>query len=113
MSAGPPAKDHPLAADDRALHPGWGLIEFQASIGADEFAVRFVRAGEDGKGACERLVHKLAFASLGERTRECTVTYAKEDNPRPVEVWRLDAPSREALREIMPDGVLGPSAWKD
>src|SRR3954452_9396664 len=112
MSPEARAKDRPLASDDPALHPGWGLLEFLASIGADEFAVRFMYAGDDGKGACDRLARKLAFASLGERMRECTVTYAEESNPRPVQVWRLDAPSREALREIMPDGVLGSSASK-
>jgi hypothetical protein len=113
MSPETPAKDRPLASDDPTLHPGWELLDFLASIGADEFAVRLMYAGDDGKASCDRLVQKLAFASLGARTRECTVTYAKESNPRLVEVWRLDAPGREALREIMPDGVLGSSAWKD
>jgi len=113
MSPEAPAKDHPLAPDDPALRPGWELLDFLASIGADEFAVRFMCAGDDGKAPCEQLEQKLAFASLGERPRECTVTYAKESNPRPVEVWRLDARSRDALREIMPSGVLGSSAWMD
>ena len=113
MSREAPAKNRPLASDDPALHPGWGLLDFLTSIGADEFAVRFVYAGDDGKGACDRFARKLAFASLGERPRECTVTYAKEGNPRPVEVWRLDARGREALREIMPDGLFCPGARKD
>ena len=113
MSPEPPAKDRPLASDNPALHPGWELLDFLASIGADEFAVRFMYAGDNGKGACDRLLARLAFASLGERTRECTVTYDKESNPRPVKVWRFDAPAREALREVMPDGVLGSSAWSD
>src|SRR6185503_1021032 len=104
MSPEAPGKDRPLASDDPALHPGWELLDFLASIGADEFAVRFMYAGDDGKSACDRLARRLAFASLGVRTRECTVTYAKESNPRPVEVWRLDAPAREALRGIMPAG---------
>jgi hypothetical protein len=108
-----PAKDRPLASDDLALHPGWDLLEFLGSIGADQFAVRFMYAGDDGKGACDRLVRKLGSTPRGERARECTATYANESNPRPVEVWPLDAPGREALREIMPDGVLGPSTWKD
>jgi hypothetical protein len=113
MSPEAPAKDRPLSSDDPVLHPGWELLDFLASVGADEFAVRFMHAGDDGKDPCDRLVGKLAFASLGERTRECTVTHAKESNPRPVEVWRFDARGREALREIMPEGVLGSSAWKD
>jgi hypothetical protein len=113
MSPEAPAKDRALASDDPVLHPGWELLDFLALIGADEFAVRFMYAGEDGKAPCDRLVQRLALASLGERTRECTVTYDKESNPRSVEVWRLDAPGRAALREIMPDGVLGSSAWKD
>jgi hypothetical protein len=112
MSPEAPAKDRPLAPDDPGLHPGWQLLEFLASIGADEFAVRFLYAG-DAKAACDPLAHKLPFASLGERTRECTVTYAKESNPRPVEVWRLDSKAVRALREIMPDGVLGSNKWRD
>lgn len=108
-----PAKDRPLATDDPALHPGWHLLEFLALIGADEFSVRFMYTGDEGKGPCDRLVQKLAFASLGDRTRECTVTYANESNPRPVEPWRFDPAGREALREIMPNGVLGSSEWKD
>ena len=113
MSPEAPATDRPLASDDRALHPGWELLEFLASIGANEFSVRFMYAGDNGKSACDRLVRKLASSSLGEHTRECTLTYAKEGNPRPVEVWCLDASGREALLEIMPDGVLGSSAGKD
>ncbi|HEY2589062.1 MAG TPA: hypothetical protein VGI81_25185 [Tepidisphaeraceae bacterium] len=113
MSPEAPAKDHPLASDDPALHPGWELLQFLASVGADEFAVRFMYAGEAGKGACDRLKQRLTFASLGTRTRECTVAYAKESNRRPVEVWRFDPPGREALRDVMPDGVLGSTAWTD
>ena len=113
MSPEAPAKDRPLASDDPALRPGWKLLDFLASIGADEFAVRLMYAGDDGKGPCNQLSRMLAPSSLGEQTRECTVTYAKESNPRPIEVWRLDASSRDALREIMPDGILGSSAWKD
>jgi hypothetical protein len=110
MSPEAAAKDRPLASDDRALHPGWELLDFLASIGADEFAVCFMYVGDDGKTPCDQLGQKLAFASLGKRPRECTVTYAKESSPRSVEVWRLDARSRDALREIMPNGVLGSSA---
>jgi hypothetical protein len=108
-----PANKRPIAPDDPALHPGWQILEFLASIGADEFAVRFMYSGDEGKEACDRLVRRLEFASLGNRTRQCTVTYAKECNPRPVKVWRLDPTSLEALREIMPDGVLGSGEWKE
>lgn len=113
MSSKAPDNNRPIDSGDRALHPGWDLLEFLASIGADEFTVRFMYAGEEGKAACARLVQKLAFASLGKRTRECTVTYANQSNPRPVDVWRFDAAGREALREVMPGGVLGSTAWKD
>jgi hypothetical protein len=113
MSPEAPAKDRSFASDDRALRPGWQLLEFLASTGADEFAVRFMHAGDDGKDACDRLVERLAFASIGKRTRECTVTYDGESNPRSVEVWHFDPPGRQALRQIIPDGVLGSSAWKD
>jgi hypothetical protein len=113
MSPEAPAKDRPLPFDDPALHPGWKLLDFLASIGADEFAVRFMYAGDDGKDACDRLARKFEFVPLGERTRECTVSYANESNPRPIDVWRLDAPACETLREVMPEGILGSSAWKD
>jgi hypothetical protein len=105
MSPEAPAKVRRIASDDPALHPSWPLLEFLLSIGADEFAVRFIYCGAEGKAACERLAATLASASLGERTRECTVTYASQSNPRPVKVWRFDRRSLEALREIMP-GVL-------
>jgi hypothetical protein len=96
-------------ADDQGLVPGWPLIEFLISIGADEFAVRFVYVGGDGGGKeeCDQLFSRLAFAFIGERTRECTVTYASETNPRPAEVWRMDADSLADLREVMPAGVRG------
>ena len=106
MSHDSPAKDRPLAIEDRTLHPGWELIEFLASIGADEFTMDFLYVGDDGKAACDRLVQKLAFASLGQLTRECTVTYANESNPRPIEVYRLNAQAREVLRAIMPEGIF-------
>jgi hypothetical protein len=108
-----PINGHPLAASDPAVRPGWNLLEFLSSIGADEFAVRFMYAGDDGEGTCERLARMLAFASLGERIRECSVTYAHERNPRPVEVWRLDLAGVSALREVMPDGILGSTARVD
>jgi hypothetical protein len=108
-----PAQDRPLASDDPILRPGWQLLEFLCSIAADEFTVRVLYAGDGAKQACDKFAQKLAFASLGERTRECTVTYAKERNPRQVAVWRLDSAALNALREIMPDGVLGSSAHKD
>jgi hypothetical protein len=81
MSPEAPTKDRPLASDDPALHPGWELLDFLASIEADEFSVRFMYAGDDGKAPCDRLVEKLAFASLGERTRECSVTYTQGKQP--------------------------------
>jgi len=105
MSPEVPVKDRTLASDGSALHPGWPLLEFLLSIGADEFAVRFIYCGDESKAACERLVATLASASLGQRTRECTVTSGGESNPRPVEVWRFDQRSLEALRNVMP-GIL-------
>ncbi len=84
MSSEGLTKDRPLAPGDPALHPGWRLLRFLLSLGADEFSLRFTYAGDDGKDACDRLARRLAFASLGERIRECTVTYGTEGNPRPV-----------------------------
>ncbi|HEV2296245.1 MAG TPA: hypothetical protein VGR35_20540 [Tepidisphaeraceae bacterium] len=106
-------QDRPLAPDDPALHPGWRLLEFLLVIGADEFAVRFLYCGEHGKDPCDRLARGIAFASQGERTRECTVTFVGETNPRPIEVWRLDRPALEALRDVMPSGVLGAEMGSD
>jgi hypothetical protein len=111
MSLEPTSQDRDLASGDPALHPGWRLLEFLMALGADEFSVRFRYAG-DAKGECDRLAEKLAFASLGQRTRECTVTFDYEVNPRPVEVWRLDRESLAALRDVSPEGVLGPDSWK-
>jgi hypothetical protein len=105
MSPEWPVKSRILASDDPVLHPGWPLLEFLLSIGADEFAVRFMYWGDEGKPACDRLAETLASASLGERTRECTTTYVHESNPRPVEVWRLDRRSLAALQKVMP-GIL-------
>src|SRR5438477_9632524 len=70
-------KDRCLSSDDPALRPGWRLVEFLLAAGADEFAVRFLYAG-DAKEKCDRLAAKLAFAALGERTRECTVSSGPE-----------------------------------
>jgi hypothetical protein len=106
MSPEAPAERRPFPPDDSALHPGWPLLDFLLSIGADEFALRFMYSGDDGKAAAADLRGKLAFASLGDRTRECTVTYDRESNPRPVSVWRLDRPSLKALRDVLHDGVL-------
>ena len=75
------------------------------SIGCDEFAVTFMNGTDPA--ACDRLVERLAFASLGDRVRERTVTYVGQDNPRAKESWRLDPPAVLALREVMPAGVLG------
>jgi hypothetical protein len=113
MSPGETAKDRPLTSDDPALHLGWKLLDFLASIGADEFVVTFMCWGDEYTALRDRLVQKLTFASLGERTSECTVMYTGQCNPRPVEVWRLDVRSCKALRGIMPDGVLGPNEGKD
>lgn len=101
-----PPKDRPFPPDDAALRPGWALLEFLLSIGADEFSLPFMYAGDGGKAACDDLREKLIFSLLGDRTRECTVTYAAERNPRPVRVWRFDRQSLRALRDVMPDGVL-------
>jgi hypothetical protein len=114
MTPETPTQDRPLHSDDPALHLSWGLLEFLALIGADEFAVRFMYCGDDAaKESCDRLMHTLAFASLSERTRECPVTYPKESNPRSVDVWRFDAAALTALREIMPVGILASNAWKE
>jgi hypothetical protein len=117
MSPEAPTRDRPLASDDPALHPGWPLLEYLLSVGADEFAVRFMYARDDGKDARDQLMGKLAFASLGDRTRECTVAYDKESNPRPVGVWRFDPKSLDALRDVMPAGILRSgdmgSAWAE
>ena len=68
--------------------------------------MRFLHLGDEGTAPCDDLMGKLDFALLGDRTRECTVTYANESNPRPVRVWRFDRHSLRALRDILPDGVL-------
>jgi len=106
MSPEAPAEDRPLPTDDPALSPGWSLLAFLLSIGADEFSLRFMYAGDEGKAPCEDLLGRLSFALLGDRTRECTVSYDKESNPRPVRVWRFDRHSLTALRDVLPDGVL-------
>jgi hypothetical protein len=105
MSTEAPSKDRTFTSDDPAVHPGWALVEFLLSIGADEFSLSLIHCGDEGKSVCDRLAGTLAFASLGERTRECTVTYGGQGNPRPIEVWRLDQRSLEALRQVMP-GIL-------
>src|SRR6188472_2740304 len=107
MSTEPSTKDVQIPSDDPSLHPGWALLEYLLSIGADEFAVSITRYGnKDGKDAGDRLQAQLAFAELGHRVRECTVTYGNNSNPRPVTVWRFDQLSLSALRDIMPLGIL-------
>jgi hypothetical protein len=106
MSPEAPAADRPFSPDDPALRPGWALLEFLLSIGADEISLRFLYAGNEGKAPCDDLLGRLSFALLGDRTRECTVTYANESNPRPIRVWRFDRQSLKALRDVLPDGVL-------
>jgi hypothetical protein len=88
-------------------------LEFLASIGADEFAVRFLYAGEYGRAACDRLHQKIEFASAGKLSRECTVTSTNDSNPRNVKVWRFSPVVRHVLREVMLDGILGSSASRD
>lgn len=112
-----PRNDRRLAPDDPDVSPGWRLLEFLLSLGADECAVRFLYAGANGRAECDRLKSRLAFAALGERTRECTVTYGRQSNPRPTEVWRFDRQSLEAIKTIVPGGILDPSngalAWAE
>ena len=105
MLSGSPTRTRLLNPDDPALHPGWPLLDFLMSIGCDEFAVTFMNGNDPA--ACDQLVERLAFASLGDRVRERTVTYVGQDNPRAKESWRLDPPAVLALREVMPAGVLG------
>jgi hypothetical protein len=106
MSPEAPAEDRSFPTDDPALRPGWALLEYLLSIGAEEFSLRFLYAGDEGKAPCDDLMGKLDFALLGDRTRECTVTYDKESNPRPVRVWSFDRQSLKALRDVLPDVVL-------
>jgi hypothetical protein len=105
MSPESVAKERPLAFDDPALHPGWKLLEYLLSIGADEFAISILE-GEGGEREGDWIESRLMSASIGLRVRECAVTYGNDANPRPIEVWRLDTQSLEALREIMPAGII-------
>ncbi|HEY7088732.1 MAG TPA: hypothetical protein VH518_11625 [Tepidisphaeraceae bacterium] len=105
------ANDRPFAADDPALYPGWHLLDFLISLGADEFSLDFLYAGQE-KEECSRLSGKLAFASLGKKMRECTSTYQGRTNPREIEVWRLDQRALEVLRELLPKGVLSSINWE-
>src|SRR5438874_13237979 len=107
MSPEAPTTDRPLASEDLALLSGWELLEFLVSIGANEFAVDFIYCGDEAIEPCDRLIEKIAFASLGQQTRECTSTPAGQTNRRPVKVWRLDRESLAALRDIMPCGMFG------
>lgn len=117
MSPADGAKDRPLNPADPVLRPGWRMLEFLLSLGADEFALRFLAAGTGADDACDRLAETLTFASLGNRVRECTVTYGEETNPRPIQVWRLNTASLAALRQIMPGGIMetsdGRRAWAE
>jgi len=112
MLPGSPIRTRFLAPEDPALHPGWPLLDFLMSIGCDEFAVTFMYSG-DARAACGQLAGRLAFSSLGDRTRERTVTYAGQQNPRAAEGWRLDPSALVALREVMPAGVLGQPHVRD
>ena len=112
MSSGTSTRTRFLAPGNPALHPGWPLLDFLLSIGCDEFAVTFMYNGE-ARAACDHLAGRLALSSLGDRTRERTVTYAGQQNPRAAEAWRLDPPALIALRDVMPAGVLGQQTVRD
>jgi hypothetical protein len=107
MSPEVPAKDHTLAPDEPALHPGWDLLEYLISIGGDEISEIITGYGDDdGKTASDEIRRKLTFAFLGDRERECTVTYGNQTNPRSIWVWRLDRKSIDTLRDVMPAGIM-------
>jgi hypothetical protein len=112
-----PIPDHPLDPEDPVLNPGWHLLQFLLSLGADEFTLTFLHVGDESAPECDQLIAQLAPFSLGQLTRECVVTYTNQSNPRPTETWRFNHDSLIVLRQLLPDGILTPagskSAWTE
>jgi hypothetical protein len=114
------------------LDPGWELLGFLQTLGADEFTLQFLfdfetspgagllvkrsptidprpQFGGVGRAQSDALFARLEAYYLGERERETWPGHVES-----VETWRLDKESRRALKDVLPDGIMGYSvggAW--
>jgi hypothetical protein len=115
------------------LEPGWELLRFLETMGADEFTLRFLFEGGDpkkgavpvfvrepgsvaqahsvGRAHSDALFARLEEYYLGERERETgtgighVVGYELQIS-REIGTWRFDEESRRALRDVLPDGIM-------
>ena len=110
-------RERQLSPDDPAVRPGWPLLKFLHSVGADEFGLRFIYAGNDARPLADRLAARLDPYFIGTRERECVAGYDFDTKPRQVEVWRLSPQSIATLRDLFPGGLFGarvsPNAWAE
>jgi hypothetical protein len=114
------------------LEPGWELLGFLETMGADEFTLRFLFEGGDpkkgavpvfvrepgsvaqahsvGRAHSDALFARLEEYYLGERERETgtgighVVGYELQIS-REIGTWRFDEESRRALKVVLPLGV--------
>jgi len=114
------------------LDPGWELLGFLETMGADEFTLQFLfdfetapgegllikrspksdprpKLGGVGQAQSDALFARLEAYYVGEGERETWREHVES-----VEIWRFDRESRRALKDLLPDGIMGYSvggAW--
>jgi len=106
------------------LDPGWELLGFLETLGADEFTLQFLFSeGDPKKGAVPVFVREPGSvaqaytigrahsdALFGRLEAYYLGLQERETGSQPVEsedTWRFDRESREALKDLIPDVMAG------